>query len=73
MYGSEHPGNTGLYPSYTGNVDLGRHEEGHTVQSQILGPLGYAAVNLWNGIGKGSNPLERGADDYARGTSCTGF
>ena len=60
--------------SYSGLiVNVGQHEEGHTVQSQILGPL-YLPVIIMGGLRLGNaNPLETGADKYARGTSCAGF
>lgn len=62
--------------SYTGAfVNTGQHEEGHTVQGQILGPLYLPAWGLGRLFGGDSagNPMESGADKYALGQSCTGF
>jgi hypothetical protein len=73
IYGKQNPGNTDLYGSYTGEVSLALHEEAHTIQSQILGPGAYLISHVALGPGQSSNPLERSADDYARGTSCTAF
>jgi RHS repeat-associated protein len=59
--------------SYTGAfVNNGSHEEGHTIQSQILGPLYLPSVLLGSALGN-NNPMEVGADKYALGQSCTGF
>jgi len=59
--------------SYTGSdVNIGRHEEGHTYQSQILGPA-YLPVEMWTSFMGNKNPLEVGADKYALGRSWTGF
>lgn len=62
--------------SYTGVIVAnGLHEEGHTVQAGILGPLYLPAWGLGRLFGGDSagNPLERGADRYAQGLSCNGF
>ena len=62
--------------SYTGAfVNTGLHEEGHTVQAQILGPLYPPAWGLGRLFGGDSagNPMESGADKYALGQSCSGF
>ena len=62
--------------SYTAAfVNNGKHEEGHTVQAQILGPLylpAWIAGRILGGDSAG-NPLESGADKYASGKSCSGF
>jgi hypothetical protein len=59
--------------SYTGaKVNNGRHEEGHTLQSQFLGPT-YLTAELWGSLLGNRNPLEVGADKYGLGQSCTGF
>lgn len=62
-----------VQPSYSGAiVNVGKHEEAHTVQSQILGPL-YLPVAILGGRLGNANPIETGADKYAGGGSCTGF
>lgn len=59
--------------SYTApNINTGRHEEGHTYQSQILGPA-YLPVEMWGSLLGNKNPLEAGADKYSQGKSWTGF
>ncbi len=62
--------------SYTGAfVNTGAHEEGHTVQGQILGVLYLPAWGLGRLFGGDSagNPMEAGADRYGLGQSCSGF
>ena len=75
VYGiSDGPG-TGQ-TSYTGAfVNNGRHEEGHTVQAQILGPAYLPAWLAGRILGgdNAQNPLEAGADKYGLGQSCNGF
>jgi len=48
------------------SIPLGKHEEAHTYQSQLLGPL-YGP--LWWALGQRSpsNPMERAADWYGAG------
>lgn len=72
VYGlGDGPDRTGR--SYTGmDVNTGRHEEGHTYQSQILGPA-YLPVELWGSLMGNRNPLEVGADKYGLGKSWNGF
>jgi RHS repeat-associated protein len=63
-------------PSYTNSiVNMGRHEEGHTLQAQILGPYYLPTWVIGRAFGGDSqgNPLESGADNYALGQSCNGF
>ena len=73
IYGAQNPGNTNQYPSYTGNVDLGLHEEGHTFQAQALGSVIFPLAGVFGGGPTAENLLERGADAYARGESCNGL
>ena len=40
---------------------LGKHEQEHTYQAQILGPL-FLPIYLMNGGVSHNNPLEKGAD-----------
>lgn len=48
-------------------VNLGRHEQGHSSQAQILGPffIPVYVAGAFVGIFSGGNPLENGADNYA--------
>jgi RHS repeat-associated protein len=72
IYGPTGPG--AFERSYSGNVvNIGRHEEGHTYQSQWLGLGGHLLAHVGLGVGKASNPLELAADRYAQGQSCSGF
>jgi len=54
------------WPRYdnTADIRLGFHEEQHTYQSQLLGPLFLPVYGLLGGI-SGSNPLEQNADDHS--------
>ena len=45
---------------------LGRHEEAHTYQAQLLGPLFVPVYLLCGGV-NASNRLEQAANRYARG------
>ncbi len=63
----------GLSPSDVGHwygdsrvLNLGRHEMGHTYQSQAFGPFYIPAYLLRGGI-SASNPFERGANNYSNG------
>ena len=47
------------------NVKIGPHEEGHTYQSQVLGPLFVPAWLLGGGPGL-KNPFESAAQRYGR-------
>lgn len=59
--------------SYTGaKVNTGRHEEGHTYQAQLLGPL-YLPAEAIESLRGDRNSLEVGADKYALGQSWAGF
>jgi RHS repeat-associated protein len=54
-------------PYTTGTTtDVGTHEEGHTYQYEVLGPL-FVPIWLILGGPSGGNPLETGADAYATG------
>jgi hypothetical protein len=62
-----------LQKSYSAsNVNVGYHEEGHTHQGEMLGGayLLAEAASFWRG---NNNPLERGADKYEQGMSCSGL
>jgi hypothetical protein len=72
IYGIEIPGNTTSCASYTGPVNLARHEEAHTHQAQVLG-LWFPVAWVIEGEQSNTNGLEIGADAYARGASCSGF
>lgn len=50
-----------------GCVPIGWHEEAHTYQCQVLGPLFGLIYLLLGGGARASNPLERSANRYARG------
>jgi hypothetical protein len=53
-------------------VRNGMHEEGHSVQAQMLGPFylpAWLAGRIVGGDSAG-NPLEAGADRYGMGLSC---
>lgn len=50
----------------TATVNLGRHEEAHTYQSQVLGPFFLPVYFATGGIST-NNPLEAAADNYAAG------
>lgn len=69
-YGDILPAGRGLTSPYTGNYipDVAKHEEGHTYQSQLLGPL-FLPVYFASGGISGNNPFERMADNYALGGS----
>jgi hypothetical protein len=47
-------------------LNLGLHEQGHTIQYQVLGPLFLPVWLLTGGLGGG---LELGANNYANGGS----
>jgi RHS repeat-associated protein len=51
----------------TAFVNVGLHEQAHTYQYQVLGPLFVPAWALFGGP-QASNPFERAADDFAQGT-----
>lgn len=58
-------GPDGFGPSYTGaKVRTGDHEEGHTYQSQALGPL-YLPAEIVGSFFGDKNPLEVNADAHA--------
>ena len=59
----------GYDDSFPYDVDVGFHEEAHTYQYQLLGPL-FLPTYLPMGIASGNNPLEKAADDYARQKGC---
>jgi hypothetical protein len=75
VYGiNDGPGNG--QTSYSGSfVNNGKHEEGHTIQAQILGPMYLPAWVAGRVLGgdNADNPMEAGADKYGLGQSCTGF
>ncbi len=64
----------GLGPEHQGaygdaSVNLGRHEEAHTLQYQLLGPLFIPVYFLCGGIsGPDRNPLEKAAQNFGRGS-----
>ncbi len=51
----------------TALVMIGLHEEAHTYQYQVLGPLFLPVYFLSGGI-SADNPFENAADNYAQGT-----
>jgi hypothetical protein len=58
-----------FFPTYSNPnlfVQVGPHEEGHTYQSQALGPFFFPGYFLYGGISK-TNPFENSADNYGRG------
>jgi hypothetical protein len=64
----------GLAPDHFGaygdpTVNLGRHEEAHTWQYQLLGPLFMPIYFICGGVsGPDTNPLEKAAQEFGRGT-----
>ena len=58
------PGNTGAY--YDKSVPYGLHEEAHTYQSQVLGPL-FIPTYLSNGLPSRHHPFEQAAQQWAKG------
>jgi len=51
-----------------GLVRYGPHEEGHTYQNQVFGPLFLPFYFMNGGLAHYSqNPFERSADNYAQG------
>jgi hypothetical protein len=59
------PADYGRSPYTPGfSMYTGYHEQGHTVQSQFLGPLFLPVYGLAE-LPHGVNPLETGADNYA--------
>ena len=74
VYGTDpNLGPSGYTISYTGSiVNNGRHEEGHSYQSQFLGSL-YLPAEAIGALAGDKNFMEVGADKYARGESCSGF
>jgi hypothetical protein len=67
-YGDSLPAGRGLVSRYTGRwiPDVASHEEGHTYQSQLLGPLFLPVYFAAGGISS-KNPFEIMADNYALG------
>jgi hypothetical protein len=67
IYGrGAHPGQCGVYGDDC--VQLGRHEQAHTYQYQVLGVLFIAAYFLLGGLrGPRVNPFERAAQRYGAG------
>ena len=55
-------------------VELGRHEGGHGIQEQVLGPLFFPLYFSSGGVSS-TNPFEIGADNYStgRGSPWSGF
>ena len=71
--GSVGPGSrAGPYSDSGPLVPVGPHEEGHTLQYEALG-INFASKYLAGLLKGDSNPLELGADKYARGQSCSGL
>lgn len=79
-------GNVQVYPrgedpearmrgSYSGRTygRVGDHEEGHTRQAEILGPLYLPAELVGSLLFGDRNPLEVGADRFVEGRSWNGF
>lgn len=56
---------TGMYGD-SRCLRVGRHEQAHTLQYQLLGPLFLPAYLCCGGI-SARNPFERAANDYAAG------
>ncbi|MCW8195812.1 hypothetical protein F6455_13540 [Proteobacteria bacterium 005FR1] len=49
-------------------AQIGLHEQAHTFQYQLLGPFFFPVYMLFGGFsGPAGNPLERAAQDYAKG------
>jgi len=70
LYNAVSPGDyTSRYndPSGPLTINYGFHENGHTLQNQVLGPL-FLPVYLLNGGVSARNPFENAADDHAEGT-----
>ena len=66
--GGVNPTDYGAYGDPT--VEIGRHEEAHTYQSQALGIFFLPVYFLNGGIsGPSRNPFESAAQDYGRGGS----
>ena len=57
--------NLQLYDSLV-PLNVGLHEEAHTYQSQVLGPLFFPVYGASGGISS-TNPLEHAANNYASG------
>jgi hypothetical protein len=61
------PDHCGAYGDPT--VNIGRHEEAHTWQYQVLGPLFIPVYFICGGVsGPCGNPLEQAAQDFGRGS-----
>jgi hypothetical protein len=52
---------------------VGDHEQGHTIQGEQMGSLYLPFEAVGAIIAVKDNPMENGADDYARGQSCDAF
>jgi len=60
------PQDLGSYGDFS--VQFGLHEEAHTYQSQVLGPLFLPVYFMRGGVsGPERNPFEKAAQDYGRG------
>lgn len=50
------------------DAQIGLHEKAHTLQYQVLGPFFFPLYMMLGGFsGPAGNPLERAAQDYAKG------
>jgi hypothetical protein len=58
----------GFYYGSNVPINLGLHEQGHTLQAQVFGPLFLPAYGLSGGI-SASNSFEQAANRYALGGS----
>ncbi len=65
IYRNARPGKSDFWYGVYQNTGL--HEQAHTYQSQVLGPLFLPAYLLSGNPISGSNPFERAATDFATG------
>lgn len=64
--GGAQPSDMGNWYGDSRQLNLGRHEKGHTYQAQAYGPLFLPVYFLSGGV-SASNPFERSANDFAAG------
>jgi len=67
LYNGSLPTDPGVrYDGAPGTFPIGFHEQAHTYQSQLLGPL-FLPIYMLNGGISASNPFENAADNWAQG------